>query len=110
MDLNLSARIEKLESEVRRWKLAVTLVLLGAAAMLIVAPLRAQHESGDLNAYAVNRLEARDLTLVGQDGKAYGRFYLKHNQPTLELYDPGGKTIWSAPNPPNGGFKLVDTR
>lgn len=110
MDVNLSARIEKLESEVRRWKLAVTLVLIGAAVMLIVAPLPAQHESGDVNAYAVNKLEARDFTLVGQDGKAYGRFYFKHNQPTLELYDPSGKTIWSVPNPPNGGFKPVNIR
>jgi len=109
-DRNLRARIEKLESEARRWKLMATLVLIGTAVMLIAAPLPAQHESGDVNAYAPNKLEAHDFTLVGRDDKAYGRFYIKDNQPTLEFYDRNGKTTWSAPNPPNGGFTPVKAK
>lgn len=109
MDENVSARIEKLESQVRRWKLVVT-VVLGTAVVLIAAPLPAQHESSDVNAYPANKLEAHDFTLVGRDDKPYGRFYIKDNQPTLEFYDRQGKTIWAAPEPPNGGYAPVNAK
>jgi len=108
MDPSLSARIEKLESEVRRWKLVVTLVLIGTGVILFAAPVPAHDESRTVNGYPVNKLEAHEFTLVGRDDKAYGRFYLKDNQPTLELYDQNGKTIWQAPA--HGGFTPVNAK
>jgi|SRR5215467_1338976 len=108
MDPSLSARIEKLETEVRRWKQVVTLVLLGTGVILFATPVPAQHESRTVSGYPVNKLEAHEFTLVGRDDKAYGRFYLKDNQPTLELYDQSGKTIWQAPA--HGGFTPVNAK
>lgn len=104
MDTSLSTRIEKLESEIRRWKLLVLVILIGAAAMLITAPAPAQRDDTKHSA----KLEAHDFTLLGPDDKPYGRLYIKDNQPVLELYDHKGKVIWSAP--PHGGFTPVDSR
>ena len=51
------------------------------------------------------RLTAQDFTLLGKDGKARARFYMRGNQAAIELYDSKGNVIWSAP--PTSGIKPV---
>jgi hypothetical protein len=111
---NLVARIERLEGQLRRWKLISMAIVVAGLAVLVTTAGRSQQpllpfdDEGDSIQLPANRLAARDFTLVGRDGKPYGRLYVKDDRPKLEFYDLKGRVIWSAPPPAaRGGFKPV---
>jgi hypothetical protein len=106
MNTNLNARIENLETTIRRLKALIVLVLIGVPAMLVTAAAPAQRSEGNVDSMYRENLEAHSFVLIGRDNKAYGRLYIKGDEPVLELYDRNGKTIWSAP--PRGGFTPVE--
>jgi hypothetical protein len=54
------------------------------------------------------KLTAQDFTLLGKDGKARGRLYMRDNKAAIELYDAKGNVIWSAP--PTSGIKPVQAQ
>jgi hypothetical protein len=97
MDTDLSARIEKLETTIRRLKTLVVVVLIGAGAIVGSAVVSAQSGADKVDSAYHENVEAHNFVLIGRDDKAYGRLYVKGDQPVLELYDRSGKTIWCAP-------------
>jgi hypothetical protein len=108
MNTDLNARIETLETKIRRLRALIVLVVIGAAAMLGAAAAPAQRSSGYVDSAYRENVEAHNFVLVGRDNKAYGRLYIRGEQPVLELYDRNGKIIWSAP--PGGSFTPVNGR
>ena len=108
MNTNLNARIETLETKIRRLKALIALVVIGAAAMLGAAAAPAQRSTGEVGSRYRENVEAHNFVLIGRDNKAYGRLYIMGEEPVLELYDRNGKIIWSAP--PRGSFTPVNVR
>ena len=108
MDTNLATRVEALESQVRRWKI-VGAALLIAATVFVVSAAAPSQDNGFVQQVPAPKLTAQVFLLVGQDGKTYGRFFTRHDQPVLEFYDSKGTVIWSAP-PTRGGFKPVQAQ
>lgn len=115
MEATLTGRIERLEKQLRRWKLGMTAAIVSAAALLTVEAALSQRPSlrsdeGDsIQIPASAHLAAHDFTLIGRDGKPYARLYFKKNQPVLEFYNLTGQLVWSVP-PAGGGFQPVSER
>lgn len=115
MDTSFIARIEALESEVRRWKLITLIVVGGLIVILEMAAASAQpgqRESGmpsdpgfALRVPAAD-VAAHNFSLVGRDGKTYARLTARQGTPLLEFYDAQGQIIWSAP--PKHGLVPVE--
>lgn len=105
MDTNLTTRIDALESQLRRWKIIMAVLLIVATVFVVAAAAHPQ-DNGFVQQFPAPKLTAQVFLLVGKDGKTYGRFYTKGDQPVLEFYDSKGTVIWSEP-PRNGGFKPV---
>lgn len=112
MDASVNTRIDRLERQLRRWKLITVVLLVGAAGLVIAGPAVSQEnlvpfdDRGSIQ-IPPNRLAAHDFTLVGKDGKIYGRLFMKGNSPTLEFYNQHGDLVWSTP-PSHGGYKPVE--
>ena len=89
----LAARIAKLESQNRLWKLAglVATVLL---AFSFVAGVAAQQRPG-MVIPLTRELRAESFVLTDANGVTKGEFGTKNGSPILELYGPDGKVIWS---------------
>lgn len=103
MEVDVLKRVEKLQSELRRWKVVTSLLLIAITTLVIAgAQFPDRHFVQQLPA---DKLMAREFTIVGSDGKPYGRFYTKDDHPTLEFYDSEGNVIWSAR--PIGGLTPV---
>jgi hypothetical protein len=108
MDTDLATRVDAVESQLGRWKIIV-IVLLVVATVFVVAAAAPPQDNGFVQQVAAPKLTAQVFLLVGKDGKTYGRFYTKGNQPVLEFYDSKGAVIWSEP-PSRGGFKPVQAK
>jgi hypothetical protein len=115
---NLVARVEKLESQNRRWKLASSLLsLLGVAILLMGAKPADRFDKQVIRAGTV---EAQEFLLKDDDGHVYarlsldgagkaiqlnGRIFVVPNQkllgePALQFYDDKGNVVWTAPSKP----------
>jgi hypothetical protein len=114
---NLAARVEKLESQNRRWKLASALLSLFGAGFLLMGAKPA--DSLDSQVIRAGTVEAQEFLLKDDDGHVYARLslnaarkafqldvraYLFPNQKfpnaaALQFYDGKGDVVWSAPAP-----------
>jgi len=107
----LHGRYRQAGQQLRRWKLTTVVLLVAATALMIAGPVVSQQnlvpfdDRGSIQIPA-NRLAAHDFTLVGKDGKIYGRLFMKGNGPTLQFYNQHGELVWSMP-PSRGGYKPV---
>ncbi len=91
----LLARVQALESQNRRWKLAGLLLLtLVASASLIGFKSADRIEPPVIRAQTV---EAQGFALKDADGTVRARLKMSGDNPTLEFLDRDGKVIWSAP-------------
>jgi hypothetical protein len=97
-------RIQKLETQNRRWKFAGLLVLLLFASSLTMGVMAQERIAPPL--VRAQTVEANTFLLKDADGSVRGRLVMRAYKPILEFYDEGGKVIWSAPANP----KLVPTR
>jgi hypothetical protein len=86
----LSARVRNLESQNRLWKLS-TLLLFLVFAVVMAKGLMAQ---GTPPNHPIT-IEAQTFLLRDANGNVRGKLAMKEDQPTLELYDPTGKVVWS---------------
>ena len=86
----LSARVRNLESQNRLWKLS-TLLLFLVFAVALAKGLMAQGTSPN---HPIT-IEAQTFLLRDANGNVRGKLAMKEDQPTLELYDPAGKVVWS---------------
>jgi hypothetical protein len=109
----LSARLDKLETQNRRWKrMAMAMGLSSASLLLIAAKPADRVDSSTLRARSV---EAQDFILKDEDGQIRARLSLRpHSKklgqnlfanPTgstssLEFYDENGDAVWTAPQSP----------
>ena len=97
----LAARIAKLETQNRFWKLAGVIAMLMLACSL-VAGVAAQQRPGVIP--LGQQLRAESFVLTDANGATRGEFGIKNGSPVLrlygpdpvlELYGPDGKVIWS---------------
>jgi hypothetical protein len=110
---SLSARIDKLETQARRWKLATMVLALSSASLILIAAKPADHI--DPSVIRTRSIEAEDFILKDQDGQVHARLSLhphskKFGQSfspspagstsSLEFYDQNGEAIWTAPQSP----------
>jgi hypothetical protein len=120
--VTLTARVEKLESANRRWKLAnVVLLLCGVSILLMGAKptgrlaAAAKPDRVDPDVLHVRSVEAQEFLLKDQDGHVYarlslneaakqasGRSYLvpseSSGQAALQFYNDKGDVVWTAPS------------
>jgi hypothetical protein len=109
----LSARLDKLETQARRWKLATMLLALSSASLILIAARPADHI--DSSVIRARSVEAEDFILKDQDGQVFARLSLRgHGKKlgqsfsaspagsgsSLEFYDQNGEAIWRAPQSP----------
>lgn len=110
----LAARVEKLEAQNRRWKLAgVFFALSGVSLVLMAAKPADRMEPPVVRAGAV---EAQEFILKDADGHVYARLSLGRalakkqpnglylipdkaaaGQPALQFFDDKGDVVWTAP-------------
>jgi hypothetical protein len=95
MDTKILTRLEAVESQLRRWKIIVFLLLAMLAVVTFLGAAPPQDDQFVIP--SSGKLTAHDFTLLGKDGKARGRLYMRGNQAAIELYDSKGNVIWSAP-------------
>jgi hypothetical protein len=115
---SLFARVEKLEAQNRRWKLASALLSLFGVAFLLMGAKPA--DSFDKQVIRAGTIEAQQFVLKDEDGHVYarlslnatgravqlnGRVYVVPTQklpgePGLQFYDDKGNVVWTAPSRP----------
>lgn len=105
MNNELTTRVERLESQLRRWRV-LTIVVLIAMTVLVVGAAAPPQDNGFIQPFPASRLSAQTFLLVGKDGKTYARLSAKGTQPVLEFYDSNGAVTWSVPSGHNG-FKPI---
>jgi hypothetical protein len=86
----LSARVRSLESQNRVWKLSSLVLFL----VLVVSLAKSLMAQGTAPNHPVT-IEAQSFLLRDTNGDVRGKLAMKEDQPTLELYDPAGKVVWS---------------
>jgi hypothetical protein len=110
---SLAARMDKLESQNRKWKLASILLGVATASLLAMAAKPADHF--DPNVLHVRSVEAQDFVLKDEDGQVYARLTLNPTNkiekkgrqmfmegtagPALQFYDEKGNPVWTEPRP-----------
>ena|SRR5450432_2454062 len=110
----LAIRLNKLELQNRKWKIASILLGLTAASLIAMAAKPADHY--DQNVMRVRTVEAQDFILKDEDGQVHARLTLNprnkmemngrsvemngSSRPALQFYDAKGDTIWAAPQAP----------
>jgi hypothetical protein len=108
----LAARMDKLESQVRKWKLASLFLGITTASLVAMAAKPADHY--DPNVLRIRTVEAQDFVLKDEDGQIYARLTLnpkpKGNKnalvatsagPALQFYDDKGNPTWTEPGLPS---------
>jgi hypothetical protein len=111
---SLAARIDKLESQNRKWKLASILLGVVTASWLAMAAKPSDHF--DPNVLRVRSVEAQDFILKDEDGQVYARLTLNPTNkiekkgrqmfmegtagPALQFYDEKGNPVWTEPRLP----------
>lgn len=119
----LVTRVEKLESQNRRWKLASALLSLFGVAFLFMGAKPA--DSFDKQVIRASTVEAQQFVLKDEDGHICARFSLTPSLPirflapgpssprfytapgqavpvqaSLQFYDDKGNVVWTAPSRP----------
>lgn len=118
---SLIARVEKLESQNRRWKLAAAVLTLFSASLVLGGAKLADRI--DPQVIHARSVEAQDFVLKDEDGRVHARLTMTPNKleilgrsvivgpgddgrtvlfagPALQFYDQNGKLIWTAPQKP----------
>jgi hypothetical protein len=112
----LSARLDKLETQARRWKLASVVLALSTALLILIAAKPADRiDSAVIHARTV---EAQDFVVKDEDGQIRARLTLNPQGkmrkdmssppanvnapmgPALQFYDGNGNAIWTEPRVP----------
>ena len=98
MDLHtLVQRIEKLETQNHRWKLATFLLALFLASSVTMAmTFQKKPHTALLQAKAV---EARSFLLRDSSGHIRAQLLMKGAKPKLEFYNRLGNVTWTVPGP-----------
>jgi hypothetical protein len=106
---SLAARMDKLESQNRRWKLATVILGLTSAALIAMAAKPADHY--DPNVLRIRSVEAQEFVLKDDDGQVYARLTLNPSISTnaiianegaaLQFYDRKGQPTWTEPGVPS---------
>ena len=118
----LSARLDKLEIQARRWKLASVVLALLSTSLILIAAKPADHvDSPVIHARTV---EAQDFVVKDEDGQIRARLALNFQVkirrdmsgrevdmnvpmgPALQFYDSSGDAIWTEP----GVAKMIPAR
>jgi hypothetical protein len=119
----LIARVEKLESQSRRWKLASAVLSLFGAGFLLMGAKPA--DRFDKQVIRASTVEAQEFLLKDEDGHVYARFSLTPGLPirflapgagsprfytapgqavpgqaSLQFFDDKGNVVWTAPSRP----------
>jgi hypothetical protein len=110
---SLSVRLDKLETQARRWKLTAMVLAVSSASLVLIAAKSADHI--DSSVIRARSVEAEDFILKDQDGQVYARLSLRPHPrkfgqsfsyspagpaSSLEFYDQNGEAIWTAPQSP----------
>ena len=111
----LATRMDKLEAQNRKWKLASILLAVSSASLVLVAAKPADRiDPGVIHARTV---EAQDFVVKDEDGQIRARLTLNPNKkmemngrsvlimnpafgPALQFYNENGDAIWTAPQEP----------
>jgi hypothetical protein len=112
----LSARLDKLETQARRWKLASIALALSTALLILIAAKPADRfDSAVIHA---RRVEAQDFVVKDEDGLIRARLTLNPQVkirkdkssppvnmnapmgPALQFYDGNGDAVWTEPRVP----------
>jgi len=112
----LAARMDKLEAQNRRWKLASILLTLSSASIVLIAAKPADRI--DPTVIHARTVEAQDFVVKDEDGQIRARLTLNPQVkikkevngpfvntnvpvgPALQFYDGKGEAIWTAPQEP----------
>jgi alpha-L-arabinofuranosidase len=111
----LAARMDKLETQNRRWKLASIVLALSSVSLVLIAAKPADRV--DPAVIHARTVEAKDFVLKDEDGQIRARLTLNPNKkvemngrsvlimnpafgPALQFYDGKGDAIWTAPQEP----------
>lgn len=107
----LAARMDKLESQNRKWKLASIAFGLVSASLIAMAAKPADHY--DPNVLRIRSVEAQEFILKDDDGQVYARLTLNPKPnisrtgiiangegAALQFYDHRGKPTWTEPGTP----------
>jgi hypothetical protein len=113
----LAARIDKLEAQNHRWKLATILLAVSSASLVLIAAKPA--DQIDPNVIHARTVEAKDFVLKDEDGQIRARLTLNPKKaskgavildsdlkPALQFYDDRGDAYWSVPQGPS----MIPTR
>lgn len=105
MKTTRTGEIDALKIQIRRLKAITSVLILGLLLLMATAAVQTLGASTD-NAFVhqipAAVISAHDFTLIGKDGKPYGRLFTRGDQPALELYGKNGQVVWSAPEPATG--------
>jgi hypothetical protein len=109
---SLATRMDKLESQNRRWKLATIAFGLTSASLIAMAAKPADHY--DPNVIHVRTVEAQEFVLKDDDGQVFARLTLNPKPnisrsgitlnaegAALQFYDNNGKPTWTEPGIPS---------
>jgi len=88
----LLERIQTLEAQNRRWRLASLLAFLLLAASLAKGLMAQGLQAPQTR---MQTIEAQSFLLRDSNGNMRGQLSMKENKPSLDLYDAAGKVIWS---------------
>ena len=108
----LAARMDKLEAQNRRWKVASIVFALSIGSLLLMAAKPADRI--DPTVIHARTVEAQDFVLKDADGQVLARLTLNPNKkdtsgrifinppvgPDLQFYNENGDAIWTAPQEP----------
>ena len=102
----LAQRLERLESQLRRWRMMTVVATVLLAFVLLTGAAYSQHNG--IIQQPTRTLASRSFVLVGEDGATvYARPTTRNGTPVLNFYDDTGTVIWSAP--PKAMTKPLDT-
>ena len=111
----LSARLDKLETQNQRWKLAAILLALSSTSLVLSAAKPA--DQTDPSVIHARTIEAQDFVLKDEDGQIRAQLAVnptnkkevngKHvlimnpaSGPALQFFNANGDAIWTAPQSP----------
>jgi hypothetical protein len=106
----LADRIDKLESQNRKWKLATMLLAACSAPLFLMAAKGA--DNVDPKVIHARTVEAQDFVLRDEDGQTRARLTMNPKKepeglralslgqpPALQFYDDNGNAYWTVPKP-----------
>jgi hypothetical protein len=107
---SIAARLDRLESQNRKWKLAAVAFGLSTLSLVFVAAKPA--DQIDPQVIHARTVEARDFVLKDEDGQIRARLTMNPKKepqglralpagppPALQFYDDDGNPYWTVPKP-----------